>query len=98
MGVQAIKHAVMLQEWSTKIAECRSSGMSVKDWCAEQGITIKTYYYWEKRLRKSYHFLQNDHVNELLSCLEYRMIIMIREKVLQRMMPDKSTAFIKRNC
>ena len=49
MGVQAIKHAVMLQEWSTKIAECRSSGMSVKAWCAEQGISIKTYYYWEKR-------------------------------------------------
>ncbi len=49
MGVQAIKHAAMLQEWSTKIAECRSSGMSVKAWCAEQGICIKTYYYWEKR-------------------------------------------------
>ena len=49
MGVQALKHAALLQEWSTKIAECRSSGMSVKAWCAEQGIPIKTYYYWEKR-------------------------------------------------
>ena len=49
MGVQAMKHAALLQEWSTKIAECRSSGMSVKAWCAEQGISIKTYYYWEKR-------------------------------------------------
>ena len=49
MGVQAMKHAALLQEWSTKIAECRSSGISVKAWCAEQGISIKTYYYWEKR-------------------------------------------------
>ena len=49
MGVQALKHAALLQEWSTKIAECRSSGMTVKTWCAEQGIPIKTYYYWEKR-------------------------------------------------
>jgi hypothetical protein len=49
MGVQAMKHAAMLQEWSTKIAECRSSRMSVKAWCAGQGIPIKTYYYWEKR-------------------------------------------------
>ncbi len=49
MGVQAMKHAAKLQEWSVRIAECRSSGMSVKDWCAEQGIHIKTYYYWEKR-------------------------------------------------
>ena len=31
MGVQAMKHAALLQEWSSKIAECRSSGMSVKD-------------------------------------------------------------------
>ena len=49
MGVQAMKHAALLQEWSTKIAECRSSGMTVKAWCAKQGIAIKTYYYWEKR-------------------------------------------------
>ena len=49
MGVQAIRHAALLQEWSTKIAECRTSGMSVKAWCAEQGIPIKKYYYWEKR-------------------------------------------------
>ena len=49
MGVQAMKHAVMLQEWSTRIAECRSSGKTVKAWCAQQGIAIKTYYYWEKR-------------------------------------------------
>ena len=49
MGVQTLKHAALLQEWSTKIAECRSSGMSVKAWCAEREIPIKTYYYWEKR-------------------------------------------------
>ena len=27
---------------------CRTSGKSVKAWCSEQGIPIKTYYYWEK--------------------------------------------------
>ncbi len=49
MGVQAIKHAALLQEWSGRIAECRTSGKSVKAWCSEQGIPIKTYYYWEKK-------------------------------------------------
>ena len=49
MGVQAMKHAVMLREWSERIAECRSSGKTVKAWCVQQGIAIKTYYYWEKR-------------------------------------------------
>ena len=49
MGVQAMKHAALLQEWSTRIAECRTSGKPVKAWCSEQGIHIKTYYYWEKK-------------------------------------------------
>ena len=38
MGVQAMKHAALLQEWSGRIAKCRSSKMSVKAWCSEQGI------------------------------------------------------------
>lgn len=49
MGVQAMKHAALLQEWSTKIAECRSRGTTVKAWCAQQGIASTTYYYWEKK-------------------------------------------------
>ena len=30
MGMQAMKHAALLQEWSMKITECRSSGMSIR--------------------------------------------------------------------
>ena len=48
-GVQELKIAARMQEWSTRIAECRSSGMSVRAWCKEQGIAIQTYYRWEKR-------------------------------------------------
>ena len=48
-GVQELKLAARMQEWSLRIAECRSSGMSVKAWCSEQGISVQTYYRWEKR-------------------------------------------------
>ena len=48
-GVQELKLAVGMQEWSARIAECRSSGMSVRAWCNEQGISAQTYYRWEKR-------------------------------------------------
>ena len=48
-GIQEIKLAGRLQEWSVRIAECRSSGMSVRAWCSEQGIAVQTYYRWEKR-------------------------------------------------
>ena len=48
-GVQELKLAARMQEWSARIAECRSSGMSVRAWCKEQGIAVQTYYHWEKR-------------------------------------------------
>ena len=48
-GVQELKLAARMQEWSARIAECRGSGMSVRAWCKEQGIAIQTYYHWEKR-------------------------------------------------
>ena len=38
-----------MQEWSERIVECRSSGKSVRAWCNEQGISVQTYYWWEKR-------------------------------------------------
>ena len=49
IGVTELKREVMLREWSARIAECRNSGKAVKEWCAEQGISVQTYYRWEKR-------------------------------------------------
>ena len=48
-GVQELKLAARMQEWSARIAERRGSGRSVRAWCKEQGIAIQTYYRWEKR-------------------------------------------------
>ena len=53
MSVQELKHAARLQEWSGRVAECRNSGISVKAWCAEKGIALKTYYNWEKQIVKA---------------------------------------------
>ena len=50
MGVREIKHEALIREWTARFAECRSSGMTVKAWCETQGISIKTYYYWEKQV------------------------------------------------
>jgi len=52
-GVRELKHESKLQEWSVRIAECRSSGMGVKAWCAAQGIALKTYYNWERQIVKA---------------------------------------------
>lgn len=50
MNPRELKHMARLTEWKERVAACRSSGMSVRAWCREQGIANKTYYYWEKEI------------------------------------------------
>ena len=45
-----LKHQARLQEWAGAIQDCRSSGLSVRQWCRERGITPTTYYRWEREL------------------------------------------------
>lgn len=39
-----------LARWTDMIARCRSSGLTVKSWCEQEGISAKTYYYWQHRI------------------------------------------------
>ena len=39
-----------LMEWSRRVADCRSSGMSVTRWCSEHNVKPKTYYNWQKKV------------------------------------------------
>ena len=50
MNVNAVKHQAKLLEWKDRVADCRSSGMSVKHWCEENGCSPKTYYRWEQEI------------------------------------------------
>ena len=45
-----LKHQAKLQEWAARIQDCRSSGVPVRAWCKEQGVTTTTYYRWEREL------------------------------------------------
>ena len=50
MNVNDAKHQARLAEWKMLIAQCRSSGLSVKQWCAENGRDPSTYYRWEREI------------------------------------------------
>jgi len=49
-NLQALSKQERLDTWTTRIMECRNSGMSVRSWCQENGLNEKTYYYWQRRL------------------------------------------------
>jgi putative transposase len=52
MKSQTPKTQVNKAKWLTLIQECRSSGLTVLDWCQQKGISDSTYYYWLSRFRK----------------------------------------------
>ena len=44
-----------LQEWAAQIRDCcnRPAGMSMEEWCSQQGITKANYYYRLRRVREA---------------------------------------------
>jgi len=47
---------VRLQQWSEEIAACNQSGMKKGEWCRENGINLKTFYYHQRICRLSDFF------------------------------------------
>ncbi len=47
-------HEIRRANWYGIISSCqeRASGMSVKQWLAENGVKEKAYYYWLRKFRK----------------------------------------------
>ena len=39
-------------DWMQLIQECRTSGLSDREWCSQNGIPVSTFYYHIKRLRE----------------------------------------------
>lgn len=48
-----ITHTVRNSKWKDIILQCqnRPAGMSVKQWMAENQISEKSYYYWQRKIR-----------------------------------------------
>ena len=51
-AITAIKQEVKLREWLAQVEEQKASGMTVKHWCAANGINPKTYYYHLRKVRE----------------------------------------------
>ena len=47
-------HEVRLANWKTIVEQCQSRprGQTVAEWCAQNDIREKQYYYWQRRVRR----------------------------------------------
>ena len=56
-------HEIRSANWKTIIQNCqaRPDGVTVKQWLAEQGVSEKSYYYWQRKFRRqSFQIMTNE--------------------------------------
>ena len=49
-GLQAYNEQNKLAQWAQTVAQCRDSGLSVRQWCQEHGVNISSYYKWQRKV------------------------------------------------
>ena len=49
----AVREEYRLQEWAQIHRRCKESGLSNREFCRQNGIAEKTFYYWLKKLRET---------------------------------------------
>lgn len=48
-----VKQEYQLQIWSSMIREQKASGLSIKNWCMENGVSENSYYYRLRKIRQT---------------------------------------------
>ena len=72
MGACELKRQAKLEQWKTQVIDCRSSGMSVRGWCADHNISAKTY----KRLEQgAYQWPRTENEVRQLTPQQYRWLM-----------------------
>ena len=69
-GLQTVNQQRKLSDWAERVSACRSSGLSVKTWCRENGVSEQTYYKWQRRL---YELAQNQQENRFAEITPQRI-------------------------
>ncbi len=45
-------HERNLKLWLSRIRDCRASRLEVSCWCKHNGVGIKSYYYWMRKIKR----------------------------------------------
>ena len=59
MNAKQKLHQTHLQEWTSRFADQKASGLTVRQWCDQNHFSIHTYNYWK-------HLLKEEAVDRLL--------------------------------
>ena len=42
---------VRTRNWASIVTECNRSALSKQEWCRQNNVSIKSFYYWQRKLR-----------------------------------------------
>ncbi len=60
MNATEVRDAVRNKEMAEVIKTCQASGLTIREWCAQNRISEHSYYYWLKKLRE--HSIQENNM------------------------------------
>ncbi len=52
MSTKSMLHQAMLNEWASRFADHKASGLSVAQWCKENNLSQYKYFYWKRQLKE----------------------------------------------
>ena len=64
-GLQVYNEQNKLAQWAQVVSRCRGSGMSVRQWCQENGVNISSYYKWQRKVYAAAQFQQESRFVEV---------------------------------
>ena len=47
--LRAVNHGNQIALWSERVKACRTSGLTVSQWCTAEGIPLSSYYAWQRK-------------------------------------------------
>lgn len=54
MNANKTFHQANLDKWTAIFQEQKDSGLTVKDWCAQNNVSPHAYYYWKRLAKEAY--------------------------------------------
>lgn len=51
MSTRSIINKAKLEEWASRFSDQKASGLTVADWCQQNGVSRHCFFYWKRKLR-----------------------------------------------
>jgi transposase-like protein len=50
--VRKVTREYRASQWAETVKECRNSGQTIRDWCIDNDVSEKSFYYWQRKFRE----------------------------------------------